>query len=156
MRRKDREVTDRARIRDIILSCDCCRLGLWDGSQVYIVPLCFGYVEQGDRRVFYFHSARQGRKLDLIAQNGAAGFELDTGYALVEGEQACSYSARYQSVMGTGRVVMVEDPEEQRFGLQTIMSHTAGKAGWRFAPDMLRAVQVFRLEVETLTCKAHS
>ena len=39
MRRKDREVTDSQKIREIILSCRCCRLGFYDNGQVYIVPL---------------------------------------------------------------------------------------------------------------------
>ena len=39
MRRKDREVTDSQKIREIILSCRCCRLGFYDNGEVYIVPL---------------------------------------------------------------------------------------------------------------------
>ena len=45
MRRKDREVTDSQKIREIILSCRCCRLGFYDNGEVYIVPLDFGYYE---------------------------------------------------------------------------------------------------------------
>ena len=43
MRRKDREITDEAKIDEIILNCNCCRLGFNDGGKVYIVPLSFGY-----------------------------------------------------------------------------------------------------------------
>ena len=44
MRRKDREVTDEARIDEIISRCTCCRIGFNDSGEVYIVPLNFGYV----------------------------------------------------------------------------------------------------------------
>ena len=36
MRRKDREITDPAKIRAIISACSCCRLGFADGESVYM------------------------------------------------------------------------------------------------------------------------
>ena len=104
MRRTDREITDAEKITQIIQTCHCCRLGFCDNGAVYIVPLNFGYAEENGKRVFYFHSAKSGRKLDLIAGTPSVGFELDVNYALVEGEEACRHTARFQSVIGTGRV----------------------------------------------------
>ena len=69
MRRKDREVTDSQKIREIILSCRCCRLGFYDNGEVYIVPLDFGYYENNGRRVFYFHGAKEGRKYRLTEKS---------------------------------------------------------------------------------------
>ena len=46
MRRKDREVTDREKIKDIVGRCSCCRLGFQDEGGVYIVPLSFGFTEK--------------------------------------------------------------------------------------------------------------
>ena len=43
MRRHDREVIERAKIDEIIESCDCLRLGLNAEDGAYIVPLSFGY-----------------------------------------------------------------------------------------------------------------
>ena len=85
MRRTDREITDAEKITQIIQTCHCCRLGFCDNGAVYIVPLNFGYAEENGKRVFYFHSAKSGRKLDLIAGTPSVGFELDVNYALVEG-----------------------------------------------------------------------
>lgn len=76
MRRNDREITDREKIREIIQKCYCCRLGFNDAGKVYIVPLSFGYEEIGDRRVFYFHGATEGRKIELIRKTHYAAFEL--------------------------------------------------------------------------------
>ena len=47
MRRKDREVKDIYGIREIIRECDCCRLAFPHGKSAYIVPLSFGYNEEG-------------------------------------------------------------------------------------------------------------
>ena len=85
MRRKDREVTDSQKIREIILSCRCCRLGFYDNGEVYIVPLDFGYYENNGRHVFYFHGAKEGRKYRLTEKSPTVGFELDTNQQLVRG-----------------------------------------------------------------------
>ena len=77
MRRTDREITDAEKITQIIQTCHCCRLGFCDNGAVYIVPLNFGYAEENGKRVFYFHSAKSGRKLDLIAGTPSVGFVLD-------------------------------------------------------------------------------
>lgn len=155
MRRKDREVTDETRIDQVIATCHCCRLGFCDDGEVYIVPLNFGYVKEDGRRVFYFHGAREGRKLTLIERTHRAGFEMDTNYQLKEGDNACQYSASFLSVIGNGTVEVVETDEEKLTGLQTIMAHNTGKQDWSFSPDMVKAVCVFRLVVEMISCKEH-
>lgn len=155
MRRKDREVTDPNKIREVIEASHCCRLGFYDGKEVYIVPLSFGYEEKEGGRVFYFHSAKEGRKIDLAAAAPSVGFELDTNYELVEGETACSHSARFQSVIGTGRVSFVETAEERKTALRSIMRHNTGKENWEFSDEMTEAVRILRLDVAELSCKEH-
>lgn len=155
MRRSDREVTDEEKIDSVIADCHCCRLGFCDDGEVYIVPLNFGYVKDGGKRIFYFHGAREGRKIDLIKRTHEAGFEMDTNYQLKEGATACQYSARFTSIIGNGTVDLVEDEAEKKDGLQAIMGHNTGKSGWTFPPDMIKAVCVFRLVVEKISCKEH-
>lgn len=155
MRRSDREITDPAVIDDIIARCDCCRLALADGTHPYIVPLNFGFRRCGGHPVFYFHSAPQGRKLDLIQRNGCAGFELDTNSRLNPHETACGHSFRFQSVIGTGAVSMVEEPAEKVLALQLIMQHYTGRGTWQFDSAGVDRVAVFRLDVQELSCKQH-
>ena len=155
MRRKDREIIDRKKMKEISGGCHCCRLGLCDDGAPYIVPLSFGYVcEEGTDR-FYFHSAKEGRKLDLIRKNPKVGFELDTNYRLNEAEIACGYSARFQSVIGTGTMRIVTESEEKKKGLRALMDHTADPRDWEFSREMLEAVCVLELTVESMTCKEH-
>ena len=157
MRRSDREVKDAARIIDVISRCRCCRLGFYDvsGGEVYIVPLNFGYDETSDGLVLYFHGAKEGRKLDLIRQNPQVGFEMYTEYTLHPADVACDWSAGFQSVIGTGTAAIVTDNEEKRRGLDRIMLHTTGKNGWTYSEQMLSAVCVFKVTVNTLSCKEH-
>ena len=153
MRRKDREVTDSQKIREIILSCRCCRLGFYDNGEVYIVPLDFGYYEKNGRRVFYFHGAKEGRKYRLTEKSPTVGFELDTNQQLVRGKKACEYTSRYQSVIGTGRVTILKRERDKIEALKSILHHSTGKKDWDFSSRELDKVAVFQLEVESLSCK---
>ena len=154
MRRKDREVTDEAKIDSIIERSHCCRLGFYDGGEVYIVPLSFGYVKRDGKRFFYFHSASEGRKISLLPCN--VGIELDCGYELRTGNSPCDCTAAFSSVIGTGSAEIVTDPQEKLLGLQSLMEHTAGQENCQFRPEVLNAVCVFRVEVCRLSCKENA
>lgn len=155
MRRKDREVTDESRIDGIIRRCSCCRLGFSDGGEVYIVPMNFGFVKRDGKRVFYFHSAKEGRKVELLKNGCDVGFEMDCGYELHPGEAPCDCYAEFSSIIGTGRAEIVTREDEKILGLQSLMKQAAGKENCEFRPEMLAAVCVFRLEIDKLSCKVH-
>ena len=156
MRRKDREVTDPAKIREIIAACTCCRLGLCDEGRAYIVPLNFGFEEGDGRYTFYFHSAMEGRKISLIHKNGWASFEMDAGHEIMEGSNSSHCSARFQCVMGGGKVTLLEDREKKKAGLAALMLHDTGRDGWEFEDAMVDKTAIIRLDVEELTCKVRA
>ena len=155
MRRKDREITDEKQIDEIIARCECCRLGFNSEAGAYIVPLSFGFENRDGQRYFYFHSAAEGRKIDLIRNGGNVGFELDCGYQLHTADSACGYTAAFSSVIGTGRVEFLTSAEDKIYGLEQLMKHTAGLEHCEFSPEMLEQVCVFRLEVTEISCKKH-
>ena len=158
MRRKDREITDPAKIADVISRCTCCRIGFCEDGEVYIVPLNFGYEIKDNVYTFYFHGAKEGRKIDLIRKNPKVGFEMDTDFAVYatgRSETACDYTARFQSVIGNGIVSIVSEREEKKLGLSLLMEHSVGKRDWVFQDQMVEAAAVFKLEVTKLSCKEH-
>ena len=156
MRRTDREVTDPAAIDAIIRESPCCRLGLRDGEGVYLVPMSFGFTNVEGQRTFYFHSAPVGHKLDLLRQDLPVAFELDSLLEITEGPIACKYSARYQSVIGQGRVRFLQTREDKRMALIEIMRQNTGKDGWTFPDEMVDRVAVFALDVQSITAKQRS
>ena len=109
MRRKDREITDYNKMLEILHQCDCCRLGFIDDIGTYIVPLNFGYEELNANLVLYFHGAREGKKLDLIKTQNQVGFEMDRKHELIEGNIPCAYSFKYQSIIGKGKIEILEN-----------------------------------------------
>ena len=155
MRRADREIREFDRMLAVADACDCCRLGLLDDAGAYIVPLNFGYEAEGEKLTLYFHGAGQGKKIDLIREQKSASFEMDTRHALVEWETACAYSYRYQSVMGRGRIRLIEEYEEKVHGLQAIMAHYSRDREFAFGEEAVNRTAVIKLEVEAWSCKEH-
>ena len=157
MRRKDREVLDEVKIDKFIRNCDCCRIGFYDkeNNEVYIVPLNFGYSNVDNKKVFYFHGAKEGRKIELISKTKKVSFEMDSNHELIVGKMACNYSERYQSVIGTGLISFVEDKDEKIAALNEIMFQSTWKKDWDFPEPMLNGVVVFMIEVISLSCKEH-
>lgn len=155
MRRKDREVTDPSEIVSVIKACEILRIGFWDGEDVYVVPVNFGYSEENGRYTLYFHGAGEGRKYELLKSAPKVGFEMDTGYTLKRGRDACSYSAYYRSVIGSGIVSVIEDGAEKERALRAIMYQSTGEKAWTFEENALKKVCVCKLAAEKLSCKEH-
>ena len=152
MRRKDREITDKNRIGEFIEKEQILRIAFYDEGDIYIVPINYGYLYD-DKYTFYFHGAKAGRKYELAKNKPNVGFEIDGKYMLLESEEACDFSATFQSVIGTGSLSLVEDNAEKIKGLNVIMKQTTSKSEWHYSNEMLEAVAVFRLDVDKLSCK---
>ncbi len=153
MRRNELEVTNNERIEEIIKDCYCMRLGFYDEGEVYIIPLNFGFERQNEKYTFYFHSAKEGRKIDIMQKNSAVGFELDTGYKLDISDNACNHTPDFQSIVGNGNIVIIEDFDEKIEALKLIMEHNTSKKDWEFAKESVKRVLVYKLEVTKISCK---
>jgi len=148
MRRKEKEITHNEEIEAIIKKAEICRIGLVDDAEPYIVPVCFGY----EGRALYFHSAPEGRKIDLIRRNNRVCFEIDTDVEIVSAEKPCGWKAKYRSVIGVGRAVILEKNEEKRHGLSVIMrQYSENTSGLEF--ETLDSASVIKIEIERITGK---
>lgn len=153
MRRKERQVTDEAEIRKVLDECNVCRIGFCENGEVYIVPLNFGYVENAGKITLYFHSAAEGRKVELFRSCPSVGFEMDCAHRLVRAEKACGYTELYKSVIGTGKPFEV--PEEEKLdAMKAFMGHYTDKE-LGIEADKLARVRMFAVEVTELSCKEH-
>ena len=121
MRRKDREIRDIRAIFDILLRCDTIRIGFRGEKYPYIVPVSFGAEMEGDRPAVYFHCAREGRKLDLLAENARVCVEGDIFVRTENTDHGIT--TRYESVIGFGDCRLLEDEEEILHGLKLLTDH---------------------------------
>jgi len=154
MRRKDREITDSKIIKEFIDREQIIRIAFYDDGDIYIVPVNYGYVCDDGKHTFYFHGAKEGRKYELTKSAPNVGFEIDGNYKLIESDFACGYSANFQSVIGTGKLSLVNTNEEKIIGLNSLMKQTTGKDIWSYSDDMLDEAAVFKLSVDKMSCKA--
>lgn len=159
MRRKDREVTDLNQIFEIVRNCSVAHIGMVDASgKPYVVALNFGWERQEDTLILYFHSAYAGRKAEILKQNPAVFFQMDCGNTLVAGtkESPCTYSWRYNSVMGSGRAEFIENAEEKAHALNRIIQHLEKtEERYRFPQEILQKTCVYRVCCTDMTGKRH-
>ena len=153
MRRIDREVTDKTAIEEFIGKEQILRVAFYDDGEIYIVPVNYGYVSENDRYSFYFHGAKAGRKYELSKSRPTVGFEIDGANQLLPGDIACQFTARFQSVIGTGTLEIVADMAEKVKGLNALMRQISQKSQWCYSDKVLETTAVFRLDVQKLSCK---
>ena len=156
MRRTDREITDPARIREILEKAKILHLGILDEDGPYVVPLHYGCEYQNETLVFYMHCAREGHKLDLIRRDPRVCVQLDCDVEQIPGgDVPCRYGSAYASIIARGQAQVVEDPQEALRGLRLLMRHQTGK-DFDFTPAMAASVAVLRVRVDSLTAKGRA
>jgi hypothetical protein len=148
MRRHKDEITDRKEIDDIIRQCRVCRLGLYDGEEPYIVPLCFGY----DGEALYIHSASVGRKIDILHIHNRVCVEFDIPGEMKESAQGCKWGIKYRSVIGFGVAEMVNDKEGKRKALEILMAQYSGKR-YTFPDDIVTKTAIIKVVIARITGK---
>jgi hypothetical protein len=153
MRRKDRLLERRAELLEVVKDGKTIQLAFQDKDEPYIVTLNYGYDWSKDKLSFYFHSANEGRKIDLIRTNPRVCFSISICDPFVAGEKACNYGMKYRSIVGYGKIGIVESEEERKNGLNLLMKKYTGKDQWDYDDEMLKKTTVTCLEVETLSGK---
>lgn len=149
MRRRDKEITDRATIESIIRRAQVCRVGCVDNGRPYIIPLCFGY-EAG---ALYFHAAQEGRKLDVLRQNPHVCFEFDIDQELLRGQAACEWGMKYRSVIGFGSVSILEDVEAKQTALDCIMRQYQAQEPYTYSDTSLEKTVIIKIDIHEMTGK---
>ncbi len=151
MRRSDREIKDFGEIVEVMEQCDVCRLALNDEEYPYIVPLNFGMTVENDVVTLYFHSALNGKKLDLIRRDNHACFEMDCDRILFTEDKIGNCTMSYKSVIGRGTIEFV--PDEEKFdALKILMAHYR-KEDFPFNEKVVPKTAVFKLTVSEITGK---
>ena len=150
MRRKDKEITDKADMKKILGSTQYVTVAMARDNRPYLVSLSHGYDEEN--HCIYFHCAKEGKKLDYLGAN-----PLVWGQALVDhGYHQGECSHLYASVHFSGRVTLLNDPEEKWHALALMTRQLDGDpekliAG-RSRESLINTV-VGRIDIEHMTGK---
>ncbi|HGY12486.1 MAG TPA: pyridoxamine 5'-phosphate oxidase family protein, partial [Desulfobacterales bacterium] len=114
----------------------------------YIVPMNFGYRDG----ILFFHSAKQGRKIDLIKKNPNVCFEVDQLIRFKKAKMACEWGLEYKSVIGSGRALLLDNIEEKIKGLHIIMSQYSQRT-FEYPDEMLEKTLVIKIVIDRMTGK---
>ena len=148
MRRKKQEILDSATLQEIFNKAIVCRLAITDDRAPYIVPLNFGY----DDNTLYFHSATEGRKLDLLQKNPMVGFEVEADVEIAPGATACQWGVSFRSIIGYGRASILSEAGEKRRALDIIMVHYSDEK-FTYPDKNLDRTAVIKVEITEMTGK---
>ena len=149
MRRSDKQVTDLAELEAILRSAQICHLSMVDEGKPYVVPLNFGYEDNA----LYFHSAPEGRKINILRKNPEVCFSVVARHEIVVSERACSWTAEFSSVTGTGKAAILTDRAVKEKGLTVLMSQYSDEK-YDFSDEELDGVVVIRVEIEEMAGKS--
>jgi nitroimidazol reductase NimA-like FMN-containing flavoprotein (pyridoxamine 5'-phosphate oxidase superfamily) len=152
MRRHTKEILDTNIMRELLDSCHVGRLGT-NGSDGYPVvkPLNFAFLNGN----IYFHTAREGEKIDDIRRDSRVCFEVDLPIAYVKSNKnPCKASYLYRSVIIRGKAYLIDHQEERRAALNALMKKYQPDGGYgEYLEEKLRITGVVRIDIEEMVGK---
>ncbi|MDA8340157.1 MAG: pyridoxamine 5'-phosphate oxidase family protein [Nitrospiraceae bacterium] len=153
MRKSKKEIKDKAVIIGLLNTCHVGRLGtIGKDGYPMVKPLNFAYHEGK----IYFHTAKEGEKIEDIKRDNRVCFEVDMPIAYVKGTTAnpCKAEYLYRSVIIKGRADIVEDRDERIFALRCLMKKYQPEGGYGdFPEEKLQITGIVRIDIEEMVGK---
>ncbi len=150
MRRKDREITDKSAMESILNGAEVCRIALADGGEPYVVPVSFAYEDNA----IYFHSALQGKKIEMLTRNPRCCVEVDSSSGPIKGDNPCAWEMRYKSVICTGTARILTGYEEKCVAMNCILRHY-GSPEHPFSEKEMERVCLVKISLDGMTGKRY-
>lgn len=156
IRRRDRAIHDDDWIIALLARAEYGVLATCAGSQPFSVARNFVYDQE--RHCIYLHGARKGRTYEMVHPGRQASFNVSEMGRLLPADEAGEMSVEYGGVVVFGRVHLVEDSEEAKAALQTLVEKYFPhlQAGRDYSPvrDVdLKITAVLRLDVKAWSGK---
>jgi len=152
MKKKEREITDKNTIIEILKNGKFATISMCRANEPYIVTLSYGF--DFKRNSLYFHSAKEGLKVEFLRENSNVCGTIvdDLGYVMSD----CSH--KYRSIVFWGKMATVQDLEEKKYGFNIILNHledNPGKVKKRFLKNeqAYDNICIIRLNIIEMTGK---
>ena len=150
---KHREIKLTEEIERTIRKCDTCVVSMVDHNNMpYSIPMNFGYSDN----FIILHSAKEGKKIDILRQNPNVCIVFSTDHVLVKQSEkvACSYTMKYRSVLAIGKVEFIEDNLDKIGVLNILMKQYSDKS-FTYNEPSLNGVCVIKVKIEKLEARAY-
>jgi nitroimidazol reductase NimA-like FMN-containing flavoprotein (pyridoxamine 5'-phosphate oxidase superfamily) len=151
LRRKDKQITDPEKLIKPLIEADYITLSLCMENKPYIVTL--SHVYDPENNCVYFHSAREGKKIDYLRSNPVV-----WGQAIIDnGYQQGSCDHLYHSTQFSGETRFIENIVEKRHAL-TLMIRKLDDNPEEIIVDQLMSqsiakVHIGRIDIKEMTGK---
>ena len=149
MRRKDKEITDKKVMLNIISKAQVCYLGMSKNSKPYVIPINFGYYED----TIYFHCALEGKKIDILKENPHVCMVFNVDNKLINDVAQDDWTMYYKSVVAFGKVEFIMDIAERQNVINIMFHHYGGK-DYPLPEPVLAKTMFLRVKIEKITGKA--
>ena len=149
MRRKDKEITDRKIIDDILNKNQICRVGFSMNNKPYIVPMNYGYFANK----IFLHSAKTGKKIEILKNNNNVCFEITDTIEIIKSDIACDFGTRYRSIIGNGTIRILEDVNEIKNAIHYIMYQHTHITNWEISKENLEKIYLLEIEIKDISGK---
>jgi nitroimidazol reductase NimA-like FMN-containing flavoprotein (pyridoxamine 5'-phosphate oxidase superfamily) len=153
MRRKDREITEINEIEKIFLQCKTCHVAMVNDGIPYVVPLSYGFKILHDNTLeLYFHSALEGKKIDILKKNNKVCFEVAYEGQPVFSDTPCNSGYYFESIIGNGEVIFIDDINKKCEALSIMFKHQSGKE-IIFTTEQVENICIFKIISSDFTGK---
>jgi len=148
MRRKDREITEKKKMLDIISQAQICYLGMSKNNLPYVIPINFGIHND----TVYFHCAKQGEKIDVLQKNPNVCLVFNIDNELLNNVPQDDWSMYYRSVIAYGKIEFIQDIIEKQEAINIMFRHYGG-VNYKLPKTALERTMFMKVKIEKMTGK---
>ncbi|MFZ3064880.1 MAG: pyridoxamine 5'-phosphate oxidase family protein [Nitrospirota bacterium] len=165
MHRSKKEIMDKAIIIDVLNRCHVGCIGtIGKDGYPMVKPLNFAYNPplppfskggQGGFGNIFFHTAKEGEKIEDIKKDNRVCFEAHLPIAYLKAKnQPCEAEYFFRSVVIKGRAYIIEDKDEKLFGLRCLMQKYQPEGGYGdYLEEKLRITGIIKIDIEEMIGK---
>jgi len=150
VRRKDREITDPAEMRQILKETKYVTVALCMQNEPYLVSLSHGYDET--KSCLYFHCAPEGKKLIYAKANPTVWGQAVLDFGVTE---ECDYA--YASVHFNGKLSLIGDLAEKRHAMEVLVRQVSLNPETKLAqlrPEKIGSITMGKIEINYMSGKS--
>lgn len=151
VRRKEREITDPAEMRQVLKATKYVTIALCRENEPYLVSLSHGYDEE--HNCIYFHCAPEGKKLVYAQANPKVWGQAVLDFGVTD---ECDYA--YTSVHFSGIFSLVTNLDEKWHGLQALVRQVAINPESKLSkikPEKLEKTTIGKIDITYMSGKKH-
>jgi len=149
----DREITSAEEISALLMQGKFVTIAMCRDNEPYVVTLSYGY--DSANNALYFHAGHKGMKMEFLKANPSVCATIieDGGYI----QDDCAHA--FKTLVIRGKMVIVEDLEEKKHGMQVLLQHLEEKPSviqhlQLKSEGMFSSMAVLKLTIEELHGKA--